>query len=61
MRGRIRVGPGVLHCRYCGVLVSEFAMDEVVDRSMDAFRLMRPPVATELWIEDGKLSGTLNA
>jgi hypothetical protein len=32
----------MLHCRYRSALVSEFAMDNVVDRILYTYQLMRP-------------------
>jgi hypothetical protein len=32
----------MLHCDYCGALVSEFAMKDVVDRILDTYELTRP-------------------
>ena len=32
----------MLHCRYCGALISEFAMKDVVDRILSTYASTRP-------------------
>jgi hypothetical protein len=51
----------MLHCGgYRSALVSEFAMNDVVDRILNTYQLVRP-LDAELQIQDGKLRDTSKA
>src|ERR1700724_3291986 len=38
----------MLRCGYCGALISEFAMNDLVDRILNTYQLMRPLDADRL-------------
>jgi len=51
----------MLRCRYCSALISEFAMNDLVDRILNTYQLMRPLDADRVSDSRQKLRDTSKA